>query len=168
MPMNSNQDYANNPPWYMTIQMPGYKNENESSLINRNIYFDPLSDMQHEKIDQADRLLNHTAKALLTRTSLERSHSRERDDEISQVRNHLAQFSDMPFGVNQARDGMRWSMEQNLMALSREDRQAQMSFWNDLWTMSRELLTCVDSHEKLNRRKNMMNPPVIEMMSQIP
>ncbi len=159
--LQDNNDTSTQPtPWYMNIPKPETPSNSNSPLPQKqNIYFDPLSSMQNEKIDQADRLLNHTSKAILTRLTLEREHSQERAEETRNVRDHLVQFSDEPFGVNQARDGMRWNLEQNLMALSREDRAAQLGFWNDTWTMSRELLTCMDEHEKLNRRKKMVDIP---------
>lgn len=152
-------DDAPTQPWYLNISMDTLKDAYPSPAFTPASYKeDPLVEMQSEKIDQSDRLLNHTAKAILTRTTLERAQARQRSEEAQVIGNHLVQFDEEPFGMNQLRDKMRWSLEQNLMALSREDRTAQLAFWNDLWTLSRELLTCLNEHEKWSRRWRLWDP----------
>ncbi len=154
---------SSNPPWYMNISLPA-KTEQQHSYPKSD--FDPLSILHHEKIGQSDRLLDHTAKALLTRVSLEREQSRSRQYDVQRVRNHLIQFDDEPFGINQARDSMRWSLEQNLIALSREDRQGQLSFWQDVHNLSKDLLSNMESAESVKRRNALIEPYVLQ--SRIP
>ena len=143
-------------PWYLNLPIQKYAESIPGGSVSQiPLPIDPVEAMQNEKIGQSDRLLHHTAKAILTRTALEREQSRNRAEEMQIVRNHCVQFDDEPFGMNKERDSMRWSLEQNLIALGREERAAQLSFWNDIWTISRELLTCMNENEKQNRRRSM-------------
>lgn len=156
-------------PWYLNMPMTKYPAPPEPSKLTRYVEtYDPLEHLQMDKINQSDRVLNHTVKAMITRLALERSQNREREDESQKVGNLLINFKEEPFGLNQSRDNMRWSLEQNLMALSRDSRTAQLAFWNDMWTISRELLTCMETHEKQNRRSSMIRMPVYAMDPRIP
>jgi hypothetical protein len=169
-PMESQSANPSSPvPWYLNMPFDKYAAPPADTNFTRYLQDDdPLERIQQEKAGQSDRVLTHTVKAMITRLALERSQNREREDEASNVGNLLVNFTDEPFGHNQARDGMRWSLEQNMMALSRESRTAQLAFWNDMWTLSRELLTCMETHEKQNRRSSMVRLPVYSMDPRIP
>lgn len=95
------QNQNNTTPWYMNLPIYNQAmNESEPANPLPMLDFDPVEAMHHEKIGQSDRLLNHTSKALLTRTALERAQSRGRQEDIQTVRNHLVQFCEEPFGNN--------------------------------------------------------------------
>jgi hypothetical protein len=145
-----------NPPWYMNLAFPQKQYEEQQPAIAE---FDPLQVMHNEKIGQADRMLDHTAKALLTRIAIEREQRRSREEDLSRVRNHLIEFEDTPVGINQQRDSVRFSLEQNLMALSREERQAQISLWNDIRAISNEMLAQSETAESVQRRRNTLIEP---------
>lgn len=151
-------------PWYQNLPIqPTYNQQQPTSQ-----HFDPLLDLQNEKTDQSDRLLHHTVKALLTRVSLERNHYSARKEEMQKVSTHTASFRDEIMGMNQQRDSMRWSLEQSLMALSREDRGAQLAFWNDIQNLSKDLLTLMSEQEKTQRRNTLMQATSYVMQPRIP
>lgn len=87
---------------------------------------------------------------------------------MQKVSNHIASFRDEIMGMNQQRDSMRWGLEQSLMALSREDRDAQLAFWQDLWGLSKDLLATMAEQERTQRRKSLMQVSPQSVPTRIP
>ncbi len=142
---------------------PGNLSRYESELP------DPATAIGEERLCQSNRVLNHIAKAIVTRTAIERSHTRERDAETHNVREMLLAFSDEPFGFNKSRDSMRFGLEQSLMGLARESREAEKAFWGEIWTVSTELLKTMEEHERFERRSQMIGTePAQKMPARIP